>query len=72
MREQADVGILDDILRLRVITQDTACQTIEPPIVRLDDGTDGDFIVVLYSLDQSLLVGARGGGCRGLRWFGLA
>jgi hypothetical protein len=57
MREQADVGVLHDVLCLGVVPQDASRQQVKPLVVRFDDRVDRGLISGFRALDEIEFVG---------------
>ena len=65
MGEGPDVGLLDDVLGLAVVAQDSAGKPVEPAIVRLHDGANGRLVAAAGAPDQFGIAGPDGSNLRG-------
>src|ERR1700722_10509855 len=57
MGEGPDVSLLDDVLGLAVVAQNSAGEPVEPAIVRLHDRTNGLLIAPAGTTDQFGIAG---------------
>ena len=56
MHEGMHIGLLDNILRLRVVIQDGASDSIEPLVVTFDDEPEGSCVALLGTFDQRRVI----------------